>query len=107
MRLEPTTKILPKLREVFPAARIVGWKFEVEGNRTDVLAKASRQLQECRSDACVVNGAAWGDGFGFFTPDKSLSLIPDKSGLCEFLTKWIGGANDTRAQLRAADERPR
>ncbi|MEQ1853413.1 MAG: phosphopantothenoylcysteine decarboxylase, partial [Chthoniobacteraceae bacterium] len=29
LTLEPATKLLPRLRGVFPAARIVGWKYEL------------------------------------------------------------------------------
>lgn len=90
LRLAPTTKVLPQLRKIFPKARIVGWKYELEGTRTDVLAKAARQINECKSDACVVNGAAWGEGFGFYTPDNALVMIPDKASLCTMLAKWIG-----------------
>lgn len=62
--LVPTTKILSGLRAVFPRACLVGWKYEVDGSRADVLAKAERQLTECRTDACVANGRAYGHGFG-------------------------------------------
>jgi phosphopantothenoylcysteine synthetase/decarboxylase len=62
--LVPTVKILAGLRAVFPRACLVGWKYEVDGTRADVLAKAERQLAECRTDACVANGKAYGLGFG-------------------------------------------
>jgi len=65
--LVPTPKILAELRGWFPAAKIVGWKYELEVARTDALAAAERQLRECRTDACVVNGRAYGDGFGLVT----------------------------------------
>jgi phosphopantothenoylcysteine synthetase/decarboxylase len=64
LKLVPTTKILPQLRGWFPSAKIVGWKFELEGNREDAIEKALRQIEECQTDACVVNGRAYGLGFG-------------------------------------------
>ena len=65
--LIPTPKILQLLRDWFPRARIVGWKFEVDGARAAVLELARRQLAETRTDACVANGPAYGGGFGLVT----------------------------------------
>ena len=64
LTLRPAPKILPTLRESFPFAKIVGWKYELDGSQTDALACGYRQLAECRTDACVVNGSAYGEGFG-------------------------------------------
>ena len=89
LRLEPTTKVLPQIRALFPSARVVGWKYELEGVRNHAIAKAHRQLDECRSDACVVNGAAWGEGFGFVTRNATPELIPDKIALCAYLASWL------------------
>lgn len=73
--LAPTPKILPELRAWFPLAKIVGWKYELEGARADALAAAERQLRECRTDACVANGRAYGEGFGLVTgPDRCAHL---------------------------------
>ena len=65
--LVPTPKLIAHLRELFPNARLVGWKFEVDGDREAVLAKAHLQLAENRTDACVANGRAYGEGFGLVT----------------------------------------
>ena len=65
--LVPTPKLISHLRELFPKARLVGWKFEVDGDREAVLAKAHLQLAENRTDACVANGRAYGEGFGLVT----------------------------------------
>ncbi len=62
--LTPTPKILAELRDWYPGARLVGWKYEVEGDRAAVLALARRQLAEARTDLCVANGPAYGSGFG-------------------------------------------
>lgn len=62
--LVPTPKILPQLRNLFPKACLVGWKYEVDGDRDSVLAKARQQLADCHTDACVANGPAYGEGFG-------------------------------------------
>ena len=62
--LAPTPKIIASLRDWYPQALIVGWKYEVDGNRQSVIAAAQRQLSECRTNACVANGKAYGEGFG-------------------------------------------
>ena len=87
LTLEPTVKVLPRLRALFPTARIVGWKYELDGTRTEALAKAARQLTECRTDACVLNGAAWGAGFAFIERDPV--ELADKPALAAFLARWL------------------
>ena len=62
--LVPTPKVIAELRGLFPRAKLVGWKYEVDGDRNTMLAAAERQLRECRTDACVANGPAFGLGFG-------------------------------------------
>ena len=65
--LVPTPKLLPQMRDWFPTARITGWKYEVDGDRFAALARAGEQLAAARTDACVVNGPAYGPGFGLLT----------------------------------------
>lgn len=64
LELVPTPKIIGRLREWFPKALLVGWKYEVDGDRQELLAMAAAQMDACRTDVCVVNGPAWGEGFG-------------------------------------------
>lgn len=61
--LVPTPKIIAELRRWYPKALLVGWKYEVEGNRDSVLARARQQIADNRTDACVANGPAYGTGF--------------------------------------------
>lgn len=63
VELRPTPKLLCGLREWYPAAWIVGWKYETEGGREEVVAKGRRQIEESRSNACVLNGPAHGPGY--------------------------------------------
>lgn len=65
--LVPTPKIIAGLRDLFPTAKLIGWKFEVDGDRTSVLQAATKQLSDCRTDVCVANGPAFGSGFGLVT----------------------------------------
>jgi len=81
LHLEPALKILPRLREWFPEALIVGWKYELDGDRAAALSKGEAQICECRTNACVVNGAAFGLGFGILLPDGRVLEEPDKTAL--------------------------
>ena len=68
VELVPTPKIIGQLRGWFPHARLVGWKYEVDGGREEVLRAARHQLAEADSDWCVANGPAYGPGFGLVSP---------------------------------------
>lgn len=92
LELEPTTKVLPRLRDWFPGARLVGWKYELNGARTDALAAAARQLVAARSDACVLNGAAWGPGFAFCEPGDRVVECADAPQLADHLLRWMAAA---------------
>lgn len=65
--LVPTPKLIAGLREWYPKAKLVGWKFEVDGDRASVLRAAESQLRDCHTDVCVANGPAFGPGFGLVT----------------------------------------
>jgi phosphopantothenate---cysteine ligase (CTP) len=87
--LEPALKVLAGLRPLFPEATIVGWKYELTGGRDDALAKAWRQLRDAHTDACVLNGAAWGSGFAFCTSPASILELADKRAVAKFLPRWL------------------
>ncbi len=88
VELEPTPKILASLRQWYPNALLVGWKYEVEGDRDDVLFHGLRQRQECRTDLTVVNGPAWGRGFGL-VDDVGVQDIDSIDGLVRALLDRI------------------
>ena len=83
--LTPTPKILPKLRSWYPHAWIVGWKYEMDGDRADAVARGRDQLRSCATDGCVVNGLAYGPGFGFVSSTESdiagCAHCPDEDAL--------------------------
>lgn len=75
--LIPTPKILEHLRSLFPSAFIVGWKYETTGSKSDLLKKAQEQISHNRSNLCVMNGPAYGNGYGIFSltnPDKFIHI---------------------------------
>ena len=89
LTLEPALKLIGDLRALFPASKIVGWKYELNGTRDDALAAAARQIANAKTDACVVNGAAFGPGFGVCEGDAEPTVCADKPRLCAYLSRWI------------------
>jgi phosphopantothenoylcysteine synthetase/decarboxylase len=87
--LKPTPKIIGELRAWFPRARIVGWKYELDGDRAQVLRVAAAQMEKNRTDACVVNGAAYGEGFGLVTAGGRHRHLPDARALFPALAQCI------------------
>jgi phosphopantothenoylcysteine synthetase/decarboxylase len=87
--LEPARKVIGGLRALFPTAVIVGWKYELAGTRQEALAKAWRQLKENSTDACVLNGAAYGEGFALCTPPDHIVELRDKAVVSRFLPGWL------------------
>ncbi len=90
VKLRPTPKLLAGLREWYPKARIIGWKYEVEGTPGDALQRGESQLIAARSDAVVVNGPAWGEGFGFLRPGQAIERLPDEAALFTRLLEFVG-----------------
>jgi phosphopantothenoylcysteine decarboxylase/phosphopantothenate--cysteine ligase len=89
LTLEPARKILPDLRKLFPGARIVGWKYEMAGSREEAFARAWRQIDEAHTDACVLNGRAYGAGFAFCERPGRITELGSKSELARFVAGWV------------------
>jgi len=98
LTLRPAKKILPELRSWFPAARLIGWKYELDGSRDQAVSRAAKQICEARSDACVVTGAAYGPGFGVLTPDGNIAHFADKPSLAAHLAGIACGAGKVSPQ---------
>jgi len=88
--LIPTPKIISSLREWYPQASLIGWKYEVDGDRTSVVAKAKKQMAEGRTTACVANGPAYGHGFGLVGAGGILAHYSDTGELYGALEKLAG-----------------
>jgi phosphopantothenate---cysteine ligase (CTP) len=87
--LRPAEKLLPRLRSLFPQAIIVGWKYELSGSRENATARALEQLDATHTNACVVNGTAYGAGFGFLARNSEKALhLETKVELSRFLCDW-------------------
>jgi phosphopantothenoylcysteine decarboxylase/phosphopantothenate--cysteine ligase len=87
--LVPTPKIIAELRQWFPVARLVGWKYEVDGTREDVIREAEKQLAVCLTDACVTNGPSYGDGFGLVEGVGEFKNLGNRAALFEALEKFV------------------
>lgn len=87
VRLEPASKILPQLRAWFPKTVLVGWKYEVDGTQTQAVHRASRQIAACHTDGCVLNGPAYGTGFGLLSPGGAMIHHATKTLLCHDLVR--------------------
>jgi phosphopantothenate---cysteine ligase (CTP) len=85
--LEPAAKIIEVLRDLFPHAYIVGWKYELEGRRAGAVANGRRQIFRARTDLCVVNGRAYGPGFGIVSSGPRVNHYRNKRELCARLAK--------------------
>ena len=88
--LVPTPKIITELRGWFQNAKLIGWKFEVDGDHADVIQKAEDQLMDCSTDACVANGPAYGSGFGLVSGVGHCTHLKDSAALFAALAKFIG-----------------
>jgi hypothetical protein len=69
----------------------VGWKYEVDGDRDVALQAGVDQLAEHRTNACVVNGPAYGDGFGLMRRGNPPLHLPDAPALFAGLLQLIIG----------------
>jgi phosphopantothenate---cysteine ligase (CTP) len=87
--LTPTPKIISRLREWFPQARLAGWKYEVDGDPESTLARAREQIEANRTDACVANGPAYGPGFGWVTREAQAVHLADHAALLAELGGWL------------------
>lgn len=100
IQLEPATKLIAQLRAWFPGSLLVGWKYELDGALAEAIGKAHRQVVENRTDACILNGRAYGDGFGFVQSSGCLGHLGSKERLCAFLVSWL------QMRVNAGDAQP-
>ena len=89
VELTPTPKIIVSLRSWFPQAKLIGWKYEVDGDRASCIAAAQKQIQECLTDICVANGPAYGSGFGMVPSNGKNRHVPGAARLFEALEKQL------------------
>jgi len=89
VELLPASKIISELRGWFPRTKIVGWKFEADGKRAEAIAAAQRQVAENSTDLCVVNGPAYGEGFGIIGGKGAPAHLANPPLLFDLLEKFL------------------
>jgi phosphopantothenoylcysteine decarboxylase/phosphopantothenate--cysteine ligase len=89
LQLVPSNKVISELRGLFPNARIAGWKYELDGTPDDVAAKAARQISENRTDVCIMNGAAYGPGYGVYAANGERLHVVNTAALCGWAADWV------------------
>lgn len=95
VELVATPKLIAGLRDWFPAAYLVGWKYEVDGTTDEVVARAKRQLRECRTDACVANGPAYGFGYGLVATRQTPVHLGNEGELFATLERFASAGPQT------------
>ncbi|MDZ4742414.1 MAG: phosphopantothenoylcysteine decarboxylase [Verrucomicrobiota bacterium] len=89
IEMQPTVKILPRLRKLYPESRIIGWKYEVDGNQDTAIKKGREQIKTSATDGCVVNGPAWGKGYGFLNTTEGLTPADGSPALFRLLGEEV------------------
>ena len=90
LELCPTQKIISQLRSWYKKAQIFGWKYEVDGNRLTTFDKAQKQIEENKTNACIINGSAYGNGFGLLKKgSKTLNHLDNTKMLYDALASLI------------------
>jgi phosphopantothenoylcysteine synthetase/decarboxylase len=97
LRLVPKPKLIRGLRDLFGSAYIVGWKFELEATPMEVVQEGVRQIELSRTNACIVNGSAFGPGFGFCTGRGLVRTLATKDALADWLVELVG-SNSTAGE---------
>lgn len=88
VELTPAPKIIRQLHRWYPKAKIIGWKYEVDGDRETAVAVAHDQIKRYRTDACVANGPGYGEGFSLVSAD-GVTHSPNTTALLKQLVKFI------------------
>lgn len=92
LELKPAPRVLNKIRTVAPDSKIVGWKWEAEGGTAELHASAREQIEGCRSDACVLNGPAYGEGYLFMPKTGEPIHCAHPADLGHALAAFLGPA---------------
>lgn len=87
--LVPAPKLISQLHALFPAARICGWKYEVDGTRESAIQLALQQILENETNCSVVNGPAYGGGFGIVRKEEPTFHCHDAAALYAALLRII------------------
>ncbi len=82
-------RLAPKPKLIFANAYIVGWKFELDGTLEDIVREGIQQIRLNRTNACVINGEAFGPGFGFCTGNGLVHTTATRDELADWLVEKL------------------
>jgi len=89
IELKPAPRILNKIRAIAPKVKIIGWKWEADGSKAEILKAAKAQISECHTDACILNGPAYGDGYLFLESKGESTVCPDPEALGHVIAGFL------------------
>ena len=89
LTLKPAPKLISQMRAFFPKSKIIGWKYELEGEREEAVLKAFAQIQQNKTDACVLNGRVIQDQFIFCESTGEQKKLPHLQELATHIEKWL------------------
>ena len=89
IELTPGPRILSALRDYAPKAKIIGWKWETHGDINEIKKVAEKQIQTCRTDGCILNGPAYGNGYLFMTSGGDSLPCPTPIELGHALSRYL------------------
>ena len=89
IELKPAPRILNKIRSIAPKVKIIGWTWEADGSKTEILKAAQGQISECHTDACILNGPAYGDGYLFMPAEGDSTACQDPAALGHVIAAFL------------------
>ena len=91
--LSPARKVISEIPRLFPSSRIVGWKYEVDGDCDTAIQRGFYQIAANSTHACVVNGPACGSQLVICLPPNQQIICTNRPQLVDRLTAWLWNAS--------------
>jgi len=91
IELRPSSRILPTLRSKAPKAKIIGWKWEAGTKLEEAISAARQQCLNCKTNASVLNGPAYGTGYLLVPAEGKNVPCEDAWALGEALLRFLKG----------------
>jgi len=91
IELRPSSRVLPTLRSKAPKAKIIGWKWEAGSKPEEAISAAQQQCLNCKTNASVLNGPAYGTGYLLIPAEGGNVPCADARALGEALLRFLKG----------------
>ena len=89
VELRPCSRLLPNLRSKAPKAKIIGWKWEAGTKLEEAIGAARQQCLNCKTNASVLNGPAYGTGYLLVPAEGKNVPCEDAQALGEALLRFL------------------